>query len=38
MLRLFREPVLSKSGMPGPGAVMGIGRPPSIKISNDQVM
>ena len=38
ILRLFREPVPSKSGMPVPGAVMGIGRPPSIKISNDQVI
>lgn len=39
MLRIFREPIPSKSGMPGNSvAAMGVGRPPSIKISQDQVL
>ena len=41
ILRLFREPIPSKSGASTPGnsgAVMSIGRPPSIKISQDQVL
>ena len=40
MLRTFREPIPPKSGLTNPGdsaTVMGIGRPPSIKISQDQV-
>jgi len=40
ILRLFREPIPSKSGASTPGnsgAVMSIGRPPSIKISQDQM-
>ena len=39
ILKTFREPIPQNSGAPGfnPRAVMGIGRPPSIKISQDQV-
>lgn len=40
ILKTFREPIPQKSGASGPHysrAVMGIGRPPSIKISQDQV-
>lgn len=35
ILRMFGEPIPQKSGASGP--VMGIGRPPSVKISHDQV-
>lgn len=39
MLRTFREPIPPKNGMSSgtSAAMMNIGRPPSIKISNDQV-
>lgn len=39
MLRTFREPVPPKNGMSSgtSAAMMNIGRPPSIKISHDQV-
>ena len=40
ILRTFREPIPQKSGAPGPNnsrPVMGLGRPPSIKISYDKV-
>lgn len=40
ILRTFREPIPQKSGASGPNysrAVMGVGRPPSIKINQDQV-
>ena len=40
ILKTFREPIPQKNGTPGPDysrAVMGIGRPPSIKILQDQV-
>lgn len=40
ILRTFREPIPQKSGASGPDNVrpgMGIGRPPSVKISYDQV-
>ena len=40
ILRTFREPISQKSGAYGPNnirPVMGIGRPPSVKISYDKV-
>ena len=40
ILRTFREPISQKSGAPGSNnirPVMGIGRPPSVKISYDKV-
>lgn len=40
ILRTFREPIPQKSGASGPNnlrSVMGLGRPPSVRISYDKV-